>query len=151
VTETELEELLSDCPTLYHMAEDRSWPSIRHRGLLSTTALLDLYGVKGAARVHIEERRRPASVPLDREGRCGASPMLAVAPYAYRLVSVAESKGFLLAYAGSPDKAAQSGHLSRSRPHRNRGLGACSSRSTSGAHLVMPDEQRLHQTISTPA
>ena len=45
MTETELEELLSDCPTLYHMAEDRSWPSIRHRGLLSTTALLDLYGV----------------------------------------------------------------------------------------------------------
>ena len=68
MTETELEELLSDCPTLNHMAEDRSWPSIRHRGLLSTTALLDLYGVKGAARVHIEERRRPASVPLDREG-----------------------------------------------------------------------------------
>jgi hypothetical protein len=68
VTEAELEELLSDCPTLYHMAEEGSWPSIKQRGLLSTTALLDLYGVKGAIRAQIEERRRPASVPLERAG-----------------------------------------------------------------------------------
>jgi hypothetical protein len=50
------------------MAEDGSWPSIRERGLLSTTALLDLYGATGAARVEIEERRRPASKPLHRSG-----------------------------------------------------------------------------------
>ena len=68
MTEAELEELLTDCPTLYHMAEDGSWPSIRERGLLSTTALLDLYGVTGAARVEIEERRRPASLALHRSG-----------------------------------------------------------------------------------
>ena len=68
VTEAELEQVISDCPTLYHMAEDGSWPSIRHRGLLSTTALLDRYGVTGAARVRIEERRRPASVPLESAG-----------------------------------------------------------------------------------
>jgi hypothetical protein len=68
VTEAELEELLTDCPTLYHMAEDGSWLSIQERGLLSTTALLDLYGVMGADRVEIEERRRPASVPLERAG-----------------------------------------------------------------------------------
>jgi hypothetical protein len=68
VTEAELEELLTDCPTLYHMAEDGSWPSIRERGLLSTTALLDLYGVTGAARVEIEERRRPTSLALHRSG-----------------------------------------------------------------------------------
>jgi hypothetical protein len=67
-TEAELEELLSDCPSLYHMAEDGSWQSIRHRGLLSTTALLDLYGVTGVARVQIEERRRPASVLLESVG-----------------------------------------------------------------------------------
>ena len=30
-------------PTLYHMAEDGSWPSIRERGLLSTQAIIDLY------------------------------------------------------------------------------------------------------------
>jgi hypothetical protein len=65
VTDPELEELLTDCPTLYHMAEDGSWPSIRERGLLSTTALLDLYGVQGAERERIEAQRRPAGIPLD--------------------------------------------------------------------------------------
>jgi hypothetical protein len=68
VTEAELEELLSDCPTLYHMAEDGSWPAIQEQGLLSTTALLDLYGVTGSTRVQIEERRRPASVSVERTG-----------------------------------------------------------------------------------
>jgi hypothetical protein len=65
VTKSELEELLSDCPTLYHMAEDGSWPSIRDKGLLSTTALLDLYEVQGEARQQIEARRRPAGVLLE--------------------------------------------------------------------------------------
>jgi hypothetical protein len=68
VTEAELEELLSDCPTLYHMAEDGSWPSIRERGLLSTSALLDLYGLSGTTRVQIEARRRNTGVTLHREG-----------------------------------------------------------------------------------
>jgi hypothetical protein len=30
-------------PTLYHMAEDGSWPSIQQRGLLSAQAIVDLY------------------------------------------------------------------------------------------------------------
>ena len=30
-------------PTLYHMAEDGTWPSIRQLGLLSTQAIVDLY------------------------------------------------------------------------------------------------------------
>ena len=68
MTEAELEELLSDCPTLYHMAEDGSWPSIQERGLLSTTALLDLYVVTGAVRVQIEGSRRSAGVELQEEG-----------------------------------------------------------------------------------
>jgi hypothetical protein len=50
------------------MAEDGSWPSIRERGLLSTSALLDLYGVTGADRIQIEERRRAGSVALERAG-----------------------------------------------------------------------------------
>jgi hypothetical protein len=62
VTDAELEELLSDCRTLYHMAEDGSWPSIRERGLLSTTALLDLYGSRGVERERIEAQRRVAGV-----------------------------------------------------------------------------------------
>jgi hypothetical protein len=68
VTEAELEDLLKNCPTSYHMAEDESWPSIRERGLLSTTALLDLYGVTGEARAQIEEKRRSTGVTLERTG-----------------------------------------------------------------------------------
>jgi hypothetical protein len=68
VTKDELAELLGDCPTLYHMAERGSWPSIRKFGLLSTTALLDRYQIAGAAREAIESKRRPTSVPLTRSG-----------------------------------------------------------------------------------
>jgi hypothetical protein len=64
VTEQELEEFLEDSPTLYHIAEYGSWPSIRDRGLLSTAAILDLYGIQGAERILIEGQRRPKSVVL---------------------------------------------------------------------------------------
>jgi hypothetical protein len=64
VTDQELQELLADCPVLYHMAEAGSWPSIRKHGLLSTSALLDLCGVTGAARKEIEKQRRPESVVI---------------------------------------------------------------------------------------
>lgn len=65
MTEEELDELISDCPTLFHMAERGSWESIRERGLLSTAALLELYGVSGAKREAIESMRRPNSVTLE--------------------------------------------------------------------------------------
>lgn len=64
MTENELRELLNDCPVLYHMAERGSWPSIQRHGLLSTSALLDLYGVKGEARSAIEATRRSTSVRI---------------------------------------------------------------------------------------
>jgi hypothetical protein len=64
VTDQELEEFLQNSRKLYHMAEFESWPSIRDRGLLSTTAILDLYSVQGEERRQIEEVRRPASVTL---------------------------------------------------------------------------------------
>ena len=35
------------------------WPSIQQHGLLSTSALLDLYGATGAERAAIERQRRP--------------------------------------------------------------------------------------------
>ena len=73
MTDTELDELLRDCPTLYHMAEAGTWPSIRRHGLLSTSALLDLYGVEGAARHVLEARRRPEGVALRGEGLEGAT------------------------------------------------------------------------------
>lgn len=51
-------------PRLYHMAEAGSWDSIRERGLLSTTALLDLFEVGGEQREAIESMRRPQSVEI---------------------------------------------------------------------------------------
>jgi hypothetical protein len=35
--------LLAEHPVVYHMAEDGSWPNIAARGLLSTSALVDLF------------------------------------------------------------------------------------------------------------
>ena len=64
MTDDELTELLRDCPVLYHMAQAGSWPSIRRHGLLSTAAMLDAWGVTGAARERIEATRRPEGVPL---------------------------------------------------------------------------------------
>ena len=43
-------DLLEHYPRLWHMAEDGSFKSIRKNGLLSTTALLDLYGISGEER-----------------------------------------------------------------------------------------------------
>lgn len=51
-------------PRLFHMAEDGSWDSIQRHGLLSTSALLDLHGFRGAERTAIESERRPNSVPI---------------------------------------------------------------------------------------
>ena len=60
----ELGELVADCPVLYHVAEAGSWPMIRRHGLLSASALLDLFGVTGATREAAEGRRRPEGVVL---------------------------------------------------------------------------------------
>jgi hypothetical protein len=61
----ELERLISRHPTLYHMAEDESWESIRRHGLLSTSALLDRFEVEGEARYAIESTRRPEIVRVE--------------------------------------------------------------------------------------
>src|SRR6185312_14586628 len=58
----EPELLIKTFPRLYHMAERDAWPSIRLHGLLSTTALLDLFEIKGAQRIALEEAHRPESV-----------------------------------------------------------------------------------------
>lgn len=59
-----IEEFSVAYPTLYHMAEAASWPSISEHGLLSTSALLDLYGINGNERWSIESSHRPTSVPI---------------------------------------------------------------------------------------
>src|SRR5436309_566033 len=58
------DDLVSYFPVLYHMAEDGSWDSIRRNGLLSTTALLDLFEYSGLRRTTIESSRRPSSVRI---------------------------------------------------------------------------------------
>lgn len=62
------EEIATHYPRLFHMANVGSWPSIRHHGLLSTQALVDLYGVDGELREKILRSRRNESIPLEREG-----------------------------------------------------------------------------------
>lgn len=51
-------------PTVYHMAEFGTWESIRKHGLLSTSALLDLFGIAGAERRNIEACRRKTSIAI---------------------------------------------------------------------------------------
>jgi hypothetical protein len=47
------------------MAEDESWESIRKHGLLSTSALLDRFEIKGEERLAIESARRPEIVRIE--------------------------------------------------------------------------------------
>jgi hypothetical protein len=65
------EELAATYPLLYHMADAASWPSIQKHGLLSTSSLLDLFGIGGKERLDIESTRRPNSVEIKsaRHGR----------------------------------------------------------------------------------
>lgn len=62
------EELTGRHPLAWHMAEDGSWPGIRDRGLLSTAALLNLYGVPEPLRGRLLAERRPNSVTISRNG-----------------------------------------------------------------------------------
>lgn len=68
MTEAELEELITNCPTLYHMAERGSWASIKQYGLLSTSALLDHYAVVPPRRTEIESQHRSKSVEVKSDG-----------------------------------------------------------------------------------
>ena len=58
------ERLASRYSVLFHMAEDGSLQSIKERGLLSTSALLDLFEIEGEERLAIESARRPEIVQL---------------------------------------------------------------------------------------
>lgn len=58
-------QLVRDHPTLFHMAEDGTWPAIKSRGLLSTQALVDLYDPEPQARASVLGVVRKDSVVLD--------------------------------------------------------------------------------------
>ena len=57
-------ELVAALPNVYHMAHQLSWPSVHEHGLLSTSALLDLFGIDGEQRRTIEAAHRPESVTI---------------------------------------------------------------------------------------
>jgi hypothetical protein len=61
-------ELVNEFPRLYHVTDGGAWASILTHGLLSTSVLLDLYGVRGPARSAFESARRPAGMSLRADG-----------------------------------------------------------------------------------
>jgi hypothetical protein len=60
----EVETLIALYPRLYHMAEHGTWDSIRERGLLSTTAVLDHFGLIGKDRKSYESEQRPRKMEV---------------------------------------------------------------------------------------
>lgn len=60
----DLEQFCTHYPQLFHMAHVDSWESIKKHGLLSTTALLDLFEISGEDRIKIESRRRKKCIPI---------------------------------------------------------------------------------------
>jgi hypothetical protein len=58
-------DLIEAFPKLYHIAEPEAWDNIRHHGLLSTTAILDLFDVGGERRSQLLTRRRSTTVRLE--------------------------------------------------------------------------------------
>lgn len=64
----DINSLIARYPTLYHMAERDSWPSIKATGLLSTTAVLDRFNITGQQRYALEEEHRPEKVAVGPPG-----------------------------------------------------------------------------------
>jgi hypothetical protein len=66
------QQLVQRHPRAWHMAEAGSWPSVQRHGLLSTSALLDLFEIDGDERDAIESSRRTtmASIKHPRYGSC---------------------------------------------------------------------------------
>jgi len=57
-------QLIAQYPQIYHMAEVNSWPTIQSWGLLSTSAALDRFNIRGPERVQLEMKHRPDRVEL---------------------------------------------------------------------------------------
>ena len=59
------EELAERHTHLFHVTLPGAWTSIRARGLLPTSRLLDLFEIEGEERDRLERRRRPAAVSIN--------------------------------------------------------------------------------------
>jgi hypothetical protein len=71
----EVEAFIQRHPRLFHMAEAGAWPGIQRDGLLSTTALLDLFEYSGDERLAIESQRRSSLVTIVHK-RTGAGAVI---------------------------------------------------------------------------
>jgi len=60
----DVDDFVARYPLLWHMADPHNHTGIAARGLLSTSALLDLFEYSGAEREAIERRHRPANVVI---------------------------------------------------------------------------------------
>lgn len=61
-------DLVSTYPQLYHVTNAAAWSSIQLHGLLSTSALLDLYRIGESARSAFESERRAGNMTVQRPG-----------------------------------------------------------------------------------
>jgi hypothetical protein len=68
-----IEELTAFYPRAYHMAEFGTWDSIKEYGLLSTSALLDLFKVTGDRRLELESNHRPKSETIIHPINCSSA------------------------------------------------------------------------------
>jgi hypothetical protein len=58
------EDLAGLHPRLFHVTTPGAWRSIERHGLLSTAALLDLFGIDGARRAELTGQRRPSEIRI---------------------------------------------------------------------------------------
>lgn len=68
MNQSELEHFLRNHPQLYHFAEPGTWKGVLRNGLLSTSALLDLYGIVGNRRFRLESTKRSTTERLTKAG-----------------------------------------------------------------------------------
>lgn len=67
----DVEKLIEKYPRIFHMAEAGSWPSIRDRGLMSVSAVLDHFDVSGGERDSFEASHRPTKLTVLPESPMG--------------------------------------------------------------------------------
>lgn len=60
----DINKLIELSPRLYHMAESGTWDSIKTRGLLSTSAVLDLFGLTENSRAVYEVQQRATKMEV---------------------------------------------------------------------------------------
>jgi hypothetical protein len=63
-----LDKLITQYPALWHMADSRNLVGILQRGLLSTSALLHVYNIRGRERCRIESEHRRDIIPIESDG-----------------------------------------------------------------------------------